>query len=72
MKIGKNTLSKAGVLLLSAVFILSSTAVLADTSQHQPYASENVEVFLGNMGTLPAMKKKSDITTPILYYMLLV
>ncbi len=46
-------LSKAGVLLLAAVFVLSSTAVIADSVKHAPYAAENAEVVLGNMGTLP-------------------
>ena len=64
MKIGKNTLSKAGVLLLAAVFILSSTAALADTSQHQTYASEDVEVLLGNMGTLPRDEEEIKYYNP--------
>jgi hypothetical protein len=49
MKIGKNMISKAGVLLLAAVFILSSTAVIADTAERAPFAAQTQEL-LGNMG----------------------
>jgi hypothetical protein len=53
MKIGKHMLSKAGVLLIAAVFILSSVAVMADTAPKTTISVEKSEVVLGNMGSLP-------------------
>ena len=64
MKIGKNMLSKAGVLLLAAIFVLSSTAVIADTAEKAPYAAENAEVVLGNMGTLPRDEEEIKYYNP--------
>jgi hypothetical protein len=61
---GKHMLSKAGVLLLAAVFILSSTAVIADSVKHTPYAAEDAEVVLGNMGTLPRDEEEISYYNP--------
>jgi hypothetical protein len=52
MKIGRHILSKAGVLLIAAFFILSSVAVMADTEQKATMSAEKVEVVLGTMGSL--------------------
>jgi hypothetical protein len=57
-------LSKAGVLLLAAVFILSSTAVMADTHKNTPLAAEDAEVVLGNMGTLPRDEEEIKYYNP--------
>ena len=39
MKIGKKTLSKAGVLLIAAFFVISSSAVIADTAENVAFAT---------------------------------
>lgn len=64
MKIRKNILGKAGVLLLAAVFIFSSTAVMADTMEPTTFSAENAEAVMGNMGTLPRDEEEISYYDP--------
>ncbi len=49
MKIGKNILSKAGVLLIAAIFIASSSAVIADTEEKTPFVSVESSAIFGDL-----------------------
>lgn len=64
MKIGRHMLSKAGVLFIAAIFILSSAAVMADTVQKTTISAENVEVVLGNMGSLSRDEEEISYYNP--------
>jgi hypothetical protein len=49
MKIGKNIMSKAGVLLIAAIFIASSSAVMADTEEKTSLVSAETSPIIGNL-----------------------
>ena len=49
MKIGKNILGKAAVLLIAAFMVLSTSAVIADTTEKTSFASTETSAVLGNL-----------------------
>ena len=53
MRIGKKILSKAGVLLIAAFMVLSTSAVMADTAEKTPFTATESSAMISNQGNLP-------------------
>ena len=64
MKIGKKILSKAGVLLIAAFFVISSSAVIADTAEKTPFTATESSAMLGNLGNLPRDEEEISYYNP--------
>ncbi len=60
----KNIMRKAGILLIAAFFVISSSAVIADTAEKTPFATTESSAMLGNLGNLSRYEEEISYYNP--------